>query len=473
MQPPQKPPNNYPQGGWPNQPQQPQGGQQGGWQQPPQQPQGGQQGGWQQPPQGQPPNWQQGGGGWQQQPDPYYQDPGYTQPPRPPGPNWLLIGAGAVGAIFLCLIVVLVFIVIASNSSDDKEPTAVVNVGTPSVTITTPTTRQEFQVGTTITVQAAATDAGTGVTRVELLANNVVVDSQTSQNPQGEKNLAVLLDYTAAVPMEDLILTVRAYRGVVRGTDASVSVRVLDRNSTGAATNTPSGSTTGSTTGGNPVVPPTQVPFNPLCRARVDVTTLNIRRGPSTDYEIIGKLSLGNEVPLVGRLGDNSWWEITSGNLRGWVSAGLTALLGNCGNVAVSAPPASPTPVATATSAQPSQPNLIISTLSGPNNIVLTGGQAAATYVLRVKNVGGSAAGIFNVTIIYPNGTSFDYAIASLDANQEANVEGVQATFTAPGTYRITILVDSSGNITESNKADNTAHLDITVVEPTPTPEGQ
>jgi hypothetical protein len=371
-----------------------------------------------------------------------------------------------------------------SSGNDDANvtpPTAISNLGVPSVTISQPTNAQSFRAGQTITVQAQATDPGTGVTRVELLVNNVVVDSQTSQSPTGEKNLSVLLDYVAAVPVQNLVLTVRPYAsrntGVVKGTDATVTINVTDA-SGNTGNNTTGNNTTGNNTSGNNTVavPPTQAPFNPTCRARVDTTTLNLRQGPGTDFSIVAVLNLGAEVPLVGRLGDNSWWQVTSGANRGWVSAAYTTLLGNCNNVAVSAPPASPTAAITPTPTGPQPANLLVSVLTGPKNIVLTGGEVAASYIISVRNSGGTNAGAFNVTITKPNGQTVDYSIAGLNAGQELQIPDptfTNATFTTPGTYRLTVFVDSSGNITETNKTDNVLSLDIVVVSPTPTPEGQ
>lgn len=443
----------------------PYGGQQppyGGQQPPrPQPPYGGQQPPYQQPPYRQQPP----GGGWGAPPPSDWQPS--PEDYQPPERNWLLIG-GIAAAVVFCMFAILgiILIVALSGGDGEGEPTAVTNLGGPRVQISQPTAGQIYKVGDTITVQAQASDTGTGVTRVELLVNNVVVDSQTSQNPTGDKNLSVLLDYAAAVPAQNVTLTVRAYRGVVRGEDASVTVSVQD--AAAAVTATPA--TGGTTGGGQVVIPPT---FNPVCRARVNVTTLNFRRGPSTDYPSITTLSLGTEVPIVGRLGDNSWWQVTASGQTGWVSAAYTELLGNCGSVPVAAPPSSPTPVITPTLTGPQPANLIVSTLTGANNIVLTGGSVAASYILRVRNVGGTTAGAFNVTITYPSGQVSDFTIAALAPGQEADVPGVTATFTTPGVYRLAILVDSSGNITESNKTDNTAFLDITVTLPTPTPEGQ
>lgn len=446
----------------------------------------------QQPPQNPQPPYNQQGGGWQQQPpqqqppyggypqgQPPAQDPyGYNQPPQDPYQynysgggepprNWALIG-GIAAAMVACLMVaatVICIITLSSGDDTNDEPTAVTNTTVPRVSITQPTAGQSFNVGTTITVQAQASDPGGGVTRVELRVNNVVVDSQTSQTATGEENLSVLLDYTAVTTVSNLQLVVRAYRGVVQSQDAIVTVNV------GQATNptATTASSSGGNTGGVTAVAPT---FDPTCRARVDVGTLNFRRGPSVDYAVISAFNLGAEPRLVGRLGDNSWWEVTSGNNRGWVSAAYTTLLGNCQNIPVTTPPVSPTPPPTNTSV-PQQANLIVSTLSGETSFVLTGQAVVTNYILRVKNVGDVAAGAFNVTITRPSGEVYDYTVASLAPNEEITVPDVTATFDAPGTYRLSVLVDSSGNITESNKNDNLAALDITISEPTPTPDGQ
>ncbi len=367
-----------------------------------------------------------------------------------------------------------------TSSEDDSTPVSnPIAASKPTVTISQPTAGQTFPVGSKITVQAVAADpiinGVGGVTRVELRVNNVIVDSQTSQIASGEANLTVLLDYVAAVATENLTLNVRAFRGVTPSDDATVTVRVAGQggvtptvgsSTTGGSTTGSTGNTTGSgsTTGGV---------SNTVCRARVDTNGLRLRSGPGTNYEILSSFELGVELPLVGRLGDNSWWEVTSNNRRGWVSAGYTTLLGNCQNIAVSTPPASPTPVATNTSPAPQLADLTVSTLSGSTSIVLVGGQAVTTYVVKIRNNGQTATGAFNVTVFYPTGGTFDYVVQSLAPNTEVEIPGISATFSSPGSYRLEVLADSSNNITESSKDNNRKSLDITVVFPTPTPEGQ
>ena len=47
---------------------------------------------------------------------------------------------------------------------------------------------------------------------------------------------------------------------------------------------------------------------------------LNIRRGPSTSYDILGNLSYGKEISVTGKVG-NDWFEINYKNEKGYVSA--------------------------------------------------------------------------------------------------------------------------------------------------------
>src|SRR5688500_7076425 len=165
--------------------------------------------------------------------------------------------------VSLMLAILMAAMLACTMTSGDAARTQVApaNSAAPIITISQPLQRAVFEVGSTITVQAQASDpGGTGVTRVELRVNNVIVDSQTSQSPSGERTLSVLLDYIAAVPNPNLTLAVRAYRGVTASQDAIVTVIVNPKSST-AATPTLSSGTTGGTTGGGAIAPT----INPIC----------------------------------------------------------------------------------------------------------------------------------------------------------------------------------------------------------------
>jgi len=94
----------------------------------------------------------------------------------------------------------------------------------------------------------------------------------------------------------------------------------------------------------------TPVPMAALVVSRVEgkVTAygLNVRTGPGTAYPIIGGLSLGDAVEIVGKNAAGDWLQITypaGGESQGWIAAAYVDLTGSLAEVAeVSAPPLPP-----------------------------------------------------------------------------------------------------------------------------------
>lgn len=342
---------------------------------------------------------------------------------------------------------------LTSDDSADSQPSGVVSL--PQVAIVNPTDGQNFSVGDTVTVEAIATDTAGGITRVELLVNNVIVDSQPTENPQGEASFSALLDYRATVAQE-VTLTVRPFRGTVPGNIAQVSIVVGGSSDT--ASDDVGGSQQQQTNNNNSSV----TTNNPTCRARVDVNRLNFRAGPGVEYDILGVVTLGQEPTLNGRNSNDTWWQIRSAGTTGWISAAFTTQLGNCQSLQVASIPPTPTPAPT--EEEDDGPNLIVERFTGEQTIDLSGGEVVASYILRIVNTGDEATGQFNVTILYPDDTpTLDYTIQGLDPGEVENIPNISATYTTPGTYRFEVLVDSSGNVTESNEGDNQLVLDIVV----------
>jgi TolB protein len=107
-----------------------------------------------------------------------------------------------------------------------------------------------------------------------------------------------------------------------------------------------------------PTPTPTTQPPN---LGRVIAYALNVRTGPSTAYSIVGTLSLGDPVEVVGRntassfdyAQDRDWLQIAYNGQEGWVAAAYVDLTGSLATVPeVSAPPPPiPTPTAAIESA--------------------------------------------------------------------------------------------------------------------------
>jgi hypothetical protein len=92
------------------------------------------------------------------------------------------------------------------------------------------------------------------------------------------------------------------------------------------------------------VVPPPPTPNVPVLIANVDT---RCRRGPSTSFEILSYILVGQQAEVLGRNPELTWWLIR--DPRGqygscWVWGETTQLLGNVNRIPIVEPPAPPTP---------------------------------------------------------------------------------------------------------------------------------
>jgi hypothetical protein len=67
------------------------------------------------------------------------------------------------------------------------------------------------------------------------------------------------------------------------------------------------------------------LPQPPTCNAR-SIGTVNVRTAPDTESRIVGQLRVDQQVPVVGRLADATWWQIAWEGEPAWVFAELTPL---------------------------------------------------------------------------------------------------------------------------------------------------
>jgi hypothetical protein len=67
--------------------------------------------------------------------------------------------------------------------------------------------------------------------------------------------------------------------------------------------------------------PPTETPIPEKPIVTATESNVNLRNGPSTDYEIVGTLSPGESLEIVGRNADSSWWQVSTPGGLAWVAA--------------------------------------------------------------------------------------------------------------------------------------------------------
>lgn len=371
------------------------------------------------------------------------------------------------------LFVLLTLIVASGCNLSTQPPTAeplevpseLPSSGKPTVQIASPESGDEVAVNTQIFVTANATDS-VGVTRVQLIANNQVVKTVSSESPAGQTNFQVLLDYTPR-QAGDVNLEVVAYRGAIASDPAQVDITVRSAQSLITATIPPIDS--------GPVIDPN----DPTCRILTNVG-LNVRTGPGTNYDRITVLGAGTQAPIIGRIGDNSWWQIRSGFNVGWVSAQFTSVYGICTAVPVVNPPpsptptgASPTPRASATptptptptiSPTPGKPDLVISSIAGPTSVTLP--SDAVTFAVTITNTGIGPSGQFANKFTLPAGTETDLGVvANLNPGESISLS-ILVSFSGTGTVNLSARADSSNQVTEISEVNNVGILAVTVTGP-------
>ena len=333
----------------------------------------------------------------------------------------------------------------------------------PVIVINSPPNGTEVIVNTQVIVSVSATDQ-IGLTRVTLMANNQLVDSVTSQSPNGDRQINALLDFTPNTA-GSVTLQAFAFRGSVSSDPATITIFVRQNQQQVTATPAP-----------QPGVP-TIDPNDPTCRALV-TAGLNVRSGPSTAYPVLTVLAPGSVVPIIGRLPDNTWWQIRAGAIVGWVSAQFTNVYGNCTGVPVIAPPPTPTsgvptltlaPTSTLTpiapTATPLPADLVVTNISGPNLLSLGGNPSVTSnYSVTITNIGGTQTGQFNNVIrINPGGAETALGVVANLLPGESIILNVNLTFTSTGGFIIEVRADSSNQVTEVTEANNVGFFNVTV----------
>ncbi len=96
---------------------------------------------------------------------------------------------------------------------------------------------------------------------------------------------------------------------------------------------------------------PTPAPTEEAPKAEVTVAAGNVRNGPGLAYPVIGQVSQGDVLAVLGRNMPGDWLQVAWGDEPAWLSSSLVALNGDITGLEVAEtltlPPASPTPTPT------------------------------------------------------------------------------------------------------------------------------
>jgi len=211
-----------------------------------------------------------------------------------------------------------------SPTAVGQNATEAVRGGTPpKVVIETPGNDTQTVLAQPMTVRVHATD-DIGITRVEMRESGRVVASQPSPAPASD--FTALLQYRPS-STGHVTLEVVAYRQSTVSQPVTVTVTVVG--STAELSNPAS------------LDPTLGVAAGAACTTQVAVSGLAFRVGPGIAYKQIGTLQVSDNLTVIGRNHDMSWFQVKRANgAIGWLSAGYTVPNGDCSK----APETTPTP---------------------------------------------------------------------------------------------------------------------------------
>jgi hypothetical protein len=225
------------------------------------------------------------------------------------------------GPIRLLTIGVLALAAWACNwpRSTPTQATSLANV--PTVTIRSPASGGRVVLGEEVLIYSAASDPdGPGVEKVELRVNGVTVRTDANPNPS-QASFELIQRWTPTAGGEATIEVIahRADGTISQPARLTLVVEAPPQEAGGTG----------------PAAQPTS---GAAPRARVKDTG-NIRLGPGVDCTVLGIVRRGEEINLVGRNADSSWWQTDYLEGLGWIHASLVTPLDD-----VSGVPVKPTP---------------------------------------------------------------------------------------------------------------------------------
>lgn len=202
--------------------------------------------------------------------------------------------------------------------------------------------------------------------------------------------------------------------------------------------------------------PPTTVPTATPEGVVVTVTDRafqNVRSGPSTQFEVLGRLNEGEQARVIGANQELTWVVIDFRGRQGWMSVPLLEVFGDLRTVPIIQPPPTPTPAATSTPIPPQEADIIIESASVTPSPIIAGQLFNLNVVVR--NIGNSNAGSFAIAAtLPPNDVFVSTNINGLGAGQ-AITATMSGTMTNTGFYTVVIVADLNNQVPEGPGENN------------------
>lgn len=209
----------------------------------------------------------------------------------------------------------------------DVDAAAVIE-GPPVVRILSPLPNQTFMAGAAVHIQARVENAGPDLARVSVLLDDALVGEELNPNEIGAAMFSVKIDWPTSNPGQYEI-AVLAERGDGSLTRETVAVSVVDQAELGLEEDDgeQNDDTADASESSRPTAPPpTDVPT--VLRARV-TTVSNLREGPGTQFALVERAEVDQEIELVAANSTGDWYKIRHARGEAWIYAELVSARGD------------------------------------------------------------------------------------------------------------------------------------------------
>jgi hypothetical protein len=192
----------------------------------------------------------------------------------------------------------------------------------------------------------------------------------------------------------------------------------------------------------------------PLVTARDK--NINIRLGPSTDYQVIDSLPASESLEIIGRNSDSSWWQVNTAKGMGWIAASVSDASNIGDSILIAEPPSLTFETDNAISGEsPTEPDFSTAEIVCHPNARITSPATGSMFSSRVVAIRGNAnvPNFDYYKIEYstdPNNDVWNYLLQE-NTLVENDVLMLLETSTVPyGPYGVRLtVVDISGNYPE------------------------
>ncbi|MEA3336449.1 MAG: SH3 domain-containing protein [Chloroflexota bacterium] len=226
-------------------------------------------------------------------------------------------------------------------------------------------------------------------------------------------------------------------------------------------------------------VPPTPTPESGPVAIVAGSGRVNVRSGPGTAYPVVGQISSGSELEIIGRNNANDWWQVCCVNGKdGWIVSRLANVQGNVDGVQVATNIAPPPPTNTPRPVPPTNtpapaptpaPSYLFNKYE--NSTPRDNSNPFLTFYGMVLNRNKSAV-VGNVKLLVQGPLNGEKMCTEFQEIGYPGIAGsefrynckVEIPGTTPGQYR-SVLVDSGGNQV-SDSWDHTVEGEIRMFFP-------